>query len=132
MAQDFTPADLQRPAQALPEPSTLGQINEFIMRAEALFREGKEFLANLANISTNPALKKVVGDKLGIKPPALPDSTLAEGGKPPQIDYENQFKTMIDALTQFKALKGDISLTQLIEWLQANKESVISGMKLQR
>ena len=126
--EDYTAANLARPAQALPEPNTVSQINEFMARAEGLFKEGKEFLANLAGLSTNPALKKFASEKLGIKSPALPDSTLT--GKPPQIDYEKQFTAMIEALNQFKAMKGDMLLSALITWLQENKTSVISGMQL--
>ena len=132
MPEEFTAADLTRQTPtSLAEPNIMAQINEFIVRAEGLFREGKEFLINLASISTNPTFKKVVGEKLGVKPPALPDSSMQRGPTAtPQIDYEKQFTAMIEALNQFKALKGDITLTQLIEWLQANKTSVISGMQL--
>jgi hypothetical protein len=126
---DITAADLQTPAQALPEPNTLGQINEFIIRASDLFKEGKEFLANLAAISTNPKLKEIVKGKLGGGGVALPDSTLQ--GKPqtaPPIDKEAQFKAMLGALEQFKAIKGDMLISALITWLQENKAVVMAGM----
>jgi hypothetical protein len=132
MPQDITAADLARPAQSLPEPSTVGQINEFMARAEGLFKEGKEFLANLAGISTNPALKKFAKEKLGLNSPALPDSSMqGKPPAPPQVDLEVQFNAMLKALEDFKTMKGDMLLSALITWLQENKLVVMAGMAQQ-
>lgn len=117
-----------RPVQALPEPGTLGQINEFIARADSLFKEGTQFLKTLAEISNNPALKKIASQKLGLKQGATAATLVAES-EAAQPTVEGQFEQIIAALNQFKVLVGDVSISQLVEWLQKNKETVISGMK---
>jgi hypothetical protein len=121
---DITPADLFKTGQSqmqIAEPSLLTQINEFMSRAENLFREGTQFLANLAEISNNPTLKKIAAKNLGI----TPKENVSEDV------LDKNFNQLIGMLELFKLKNGDVPLSKLIEWLKTNKQMVIDGMKTQ-
>jgi hypothetical protein len=131
---DITPADLFKVGQTiapLAEPDLLSQINEFMSRLEGTFREGTQFLMTLANISNNPALKKAIADRLGVKQQGLIQgataATKAEGGP----DLDKDFNQLIGMLELFKLKEGDVPLSKLVEWLKANKQTVIDGMRTQ-
>ena len=130
---DITPADLFKVGQTiapLAEPDLLSQINEFMSRLEGTFREGTQFLTTLANISNNPALKKAIAERLGKSQGLIQGSTAAtkaEGGP----DLDKNFNQLIGMLELFKLKEGDVPLSKLVEWLKANKQTVIDGMKTQ-
>ena len=132
---DYTSDDLLKSAAIAPtKPDLLTQIIDFITRADSLTRNMLQLLGQIQAAKNNPALVAALkgrAEKLGLSAGSTAaKKEIQAGGEQMEISkIDKQFEEMINALNQFKVMVGDLPLSQLIEWLQKNQETVKAGMR---
>lgn len=133
MAEEKSYADLFGAAGEPVPAGTLETINAILGRIERMLSLGLQLAMQFDKIRNNPALQKLISSrmqKLGVQPASMgpTESKKQGGGNVANVanvasgDADQQIDQAVKLLEMCKLWAGDITISKLIEHINANRE----------
>lgn len=129
------PEDLAQSITGVPggtsEPGLIDQANNFMNRLDQTLGNITNLVKRFADLPNNPDLKSLLGGRLAKYSPANSPQLNpgADPSKSPALTADQIYNLIVKGLGNLSPVMGKRTLNELIEYIQANPDTVIRGVK---